>query len=215
MRTAAPPAHTVRQARPDRLDSTRYPGERLVVCRNPAFADERARKRADLLAATEAELAAIAQATVARTRNRLHGNAEIALAVGGVFSATGCAKHFDLDITETALACSRKQAEIAAEAATDGLYVVRTNVPEGTAVRRPYGPRLQDPGAGRARVPLDSRPSICMCGRSITSASRVCGRTCFCACWPTTSSGTCAKRSSRCCMTMRNWRCGAISVPIR
>ncbi len=110
------------------LDSARYPGERLVICRNPALAEERARKRAELLAATEAELAAIAQAT-ARARNRLHGQDKIGLRVGRVIERYRMAKHFELDITETSFTFTRKQAQIDAEAALDGLYVLRTNVP--------------------------------------------------------------------------------------
>jgi hypothetical protein len=110
------------------LDSTRYPGERLVVCRNPALAEERARKRADLLAATEAELAAIAQAT-ARPRNRLHGQDKIGLRVGRVIERYRMAKHFELEITETSFTFTRKLEQIDAEAALDGLYVLRTNVP--------------------------------------------------------------------------------------
>src|SRR5216683_2000028 len=110
------------------LDSARYPGERLVVCRNPALAEERARKRAELLAATEVELAAIAQAT-ARPRNRLQGQDKIGLRVGRVIERYRMAKHFELEITETSFTFTRKQAQIDAEAALDGLYVLRTNVP--------------------------------------------------------------------------------------
>ncbi|MDW3689351.1 IS1634 family transposase, partial [Cupriavidus sp. CV2] len=80
------------------LDSARYPGERLLVCRNPALAEERARKRAELLAATEVELAAIAQATE-RTRNRLRGQDKIGLRVGRVIERYRMAKHFELVIT--------------------------------------------------------------------------------------------------------------------
>ncbi len=110
------------------LDSTHYPGERLLVCRNPALAEERARKRAELLAATEVELAAIAQATE-RTRNRLRGQDKIGLRVGRVIERYRMAKHFELNITETSFTFTRKQEQIDAEAALDGLYVLRTNVP--------------------------------------------------------------------------------------
>ncbi|KWR84604.1 IS1634 family transposase [Cupriavidus sp. IDO] len=110
------------------LDSTRYPGERLLVCRNPALAEERARKRAELLAATEVELAAIAQATE-RARNRLRGQDKIGLRVGRVIERYRMAKHFELDITETSFTFTRKQEQIDAEIALDGLYVLRTNVP--------------------------------------------------------------------------------------
>jgi hypothetical protein len=106
-----------------------YPGERLIVCRNRELATERARKRQALLEATEAELARI-QAAVTRKRNPLRGKAEIGLAVGAVVGKHKMAKHFDLTIDDASFAFHRKQAEIAAEAALDGLYVIRTNLPE-------------------------------------------------------------------------------------
>ena len=106
-----------------------FPGERLVVCRNPDLAAQRTRKREDLLAATERDLARI-QAAVARKRDPLRGTAEIALAVGAVINKHKMAKHFDLDITDTAFSFARKTAEIAAEAATDGIYVIRTSLPK-------------------------------------------------------------------------------------
>jgi transposase len=104
-----------------------FPGERLVVCRNADLDAERSRKREDLLVATENDLAAI-KARVERKRRPLHGTAEIALAVGAVLNTYKMKKHFDLTITDDALSFARKTAEIAAEAATDGLYVVRTNL---------------------------------------------------------------------------------------
>src|SRR4051812_32611027 len=83
------------------ISAPEFPGERLVVCRNPDLAAERRRKREDLLAASERDLARI-QAAVARKRNPLRGTAEIALAVGAVVDQHKMAKHFDLDITEAA-----------------------------------------------------------------------------------------------------------------
>ena len=106
-----------------------FPNERLVVCRNPDLAAGRTRKREDLLAATERDLAPI-QAAVARKRDPLRGTAEIALAVGKVINKHKMAKHFDLDITDTAFSFARKTAEIAAEVATDGVYVIRTSLPK-------------------------------------------------------------------------------------
>jgi hypothetical protein len=106
-----------------------FPGERLVVCRNPDLAAERARKREDLLAATERDLARI-QAAVARRRDPLRGAAAVGLAVGAVINKYKMAKHFDLAIAEAAFSFTRKTAEIAAEAATDGIYIVRTSLPE-------------------------------------------------------------------------------------
>jgi Transposase DDE domain len=108
-----------------------FPGERLVVCRNSDLAAERRRKRDELLAATERDLARI-QAAVARRRAPLRGAAEIALAVGGVINRHKMAKHFHLDITDTSFSFTRKAAEIAAEAAIDGIYVVRTSLPVET-----------------------------------------------------------------------------------
>jgi transposase len=109
------------------ITSPDFPGERLVVCRNPDLAAERARKREELLTATEKDLAEI-KARVARRRKPLRGTAEIALAVGAVFNTHKMRKHFDLTITDDAVSFARKSAEIAAEAATDGLYVVRTSL---------------------------------------------------------------------------------------
>jgi transposase len=106
-----------------------FPGERLVVCRNRDLAAERARKREALLSATEKELTRIKTA-VERKRNPLRGTAEIALAVGAVLNTYKMKKHFDLTITDDAFSFVRKTAEIAAEAATDGLYVVRTSLAE-------------------------------------------------------------------------------------
>ena len=104
-----------------------YPGERLIVCRNEALAAERARKREELLAATERDLAKI-RAAATRTRNPLRGEAEIALKVGAVLGRRKVAKHFNLTITEHTLAFARTEEAIAAEAALDGFYVLRTSV---------------------------------------------------------------------------------------
>jgi Transposase DDE domain len=111
------------------ITSPDYPGERLIVCRNRDLAHERARKREDLLAATEKDLAAIA-AAVRRSRKPLRGEAEIALKVGAVVNRRKMAKHFELAIGEASFAFHRKAAAIAAEAALDGVYVVRTSLPK-------------------------------------------------------------------------------------
>ena len=110
------------------ITAPEFPGERLVVCRNPDLAAQRCRKRADLLAATEGDLTRI-QAAVTRRRDPLRGTAEIALAVGAVINRHKMAKHFALDISDTSFRFARKDTEIAAEAATDGIYVVRTSLP--------------------------------------------------------------------------------------
>ena len=109
------------------LTSEQFPGERLVVCRNPLLAEERARKRGELLAATELDLQKIAAATQ-RSARALHGEQAIALRVGRVINRFRMAKHFELTIHHTALRWTRKADAIAAEAALDGLYVIRTSL---------------------------------------------------------------------------------------
>jgi len=105
-----------------------YPGERLVVCRNPELAAERARKRVELLDATETALLKI-RAMTEKKRNPLRGQDTIALKVGAVLDRRRMAKHFDLVIAETGLSWSRKAEAIAAEAALDGVYVIRSSLP--------------------------------------------------------------------------------------
>lgn len=104
-----------------------YPGERLVVCRNPALAAERARKRQDLLQATEAQLEKVAVATT-RQRRPLRGRDQIGLRVGKVIGRYKMGKHFVIDIGEESFSYRRDEAAITAEAALDGIYVLRTNV---------------------------------------------------------------------------------------
>ena len=109
------------------LTSEHFPDERLVVCRNPLLADERARKRTELLAATEADLAKISAATQ-RVRNPLRGEQAIALRVGRVIERFHMGKHIELSITDNAFTWQRRHDVIAQEAALDGLYVIRTSV---------------------------------------------------------------------------------------
>jgi transposase len=109
------------------VTSPEFPGERLMVCRNPLLAEERARKREELLAATEAELETIVKATQRRSRP-LRGAAPIGLRVGKVLNRYKVGKHFELSITEDSFGYERKQERIEQEAALDGLYVVRTDV---------------------------------------------------------------------------------------
>jgi transposase len=111
------------------ITSPEYPGERLIVCKNPLLGEERGRKREELLAATEQELQRIAQAT-RRPKRRLQGKEKIALRVGKVLNRFKMAKHFTLEITETSFTYQREESAIAAEAALDGIYVVRTSVAE-------------------------------------------------------------------------------------
>ena len=102
-----------------------YPGERLIACRNPALAAERARKRRDLLAATDKLLAGVADRV---SRGTLTGAGEIGKAVGKVIDKYKMGKHFHTTITDTTLTYRRDQARIDAEAALDGIYVLRTSV---------------------------------------------------------------------------------------
>jgi len=108
-----------------------YPGERLIACRNPLLADERARQREALLQATERELDALVQATT-RAKRRLTGQAAIALRVGKVRNRFKMGKHFQIEITDTHLRYGRDMQRISAEAALDGVYVLRTSVSRDT-----------------------------------------------------------------------------------
>jgi hypothetical protein len=104
-----------------------FPGERLIACRNPLLAAERTRKRNALLAATEHLLAPITARVAA---GRLSGADKIGVAVGKVINKYKVGKHFDYQITDTSLAIERRHDQIAAEAALDGIYVLRTSVPD-------------------------------------------------------------------------------------
>jgi len=108
------------------LSSPDFPGERLVACRNPELAKLRTHKREALLAATEASLAKI-QARV--EAGKLAGRDEIGLRVGKLVNQYKVAKHFELTIGDNAFTFARKTDAIAAEAALDGLYIIRTSVP--------------------------------------------------------------------------------------
>jgi transposase len=110
------------------ISSLDYPGERLVVCRNPLLADERARKRRDLLDATERNLAKVTAATQ-RKRRRLRGKDKIGVAIGKVLDRHKMAKHFELTITDDGFTAVRKTDHIDDEATLDGFYVIRTPVP--------------------------------------------------------------------------------------
>jgi transposase len=116
-----------------------FPGERLVVCRNPLVADDRRRRREELLEATERELAPIKHRVEAGT---LQGEAEIGLAVGAVANKYKVKKHFLFEIADERFDYRRHQERIAEEAALDGIYVLRTNVPaeqlESSEIVRSY-----------------------------------------------------------------------------
>jgi hypothetical protein len=108
------------------ITSGDFPGERLIACRNPVLAADRARKREDLLAATEKLLAPITARVIA---GRLAGAGKIGVEVGKVISRYKTGKHFAVTITDTTLTIERRQDQIDAEAALDGFYVLRTPVP--------------------------------------------------------------------------------------
>jgi transposase len=110
------------------IRSADYPDERLIVCKNPLLAAERAAKREALLQATERELDKILAATQ-RPKRRLTGKDKIALRVGRVSHRFKMAKHFEFTIEEDLFTYHRNTARIAEEAALDGLYVIRTSVP--------------------------------------------------------------------------------------
>jgi hypothetical protein len=141
-------------------DEQEYPGERLIVCRNPLVAEERTRKREALLQATERELSEIEQRVQAGT---LQGAAEIGLAVGAVWNRYRVKKHFRLEIADTSFSFARKQKQIAEEAALDGIYVLRTSASAQTLpspeVVRSYKQLKEVERAFRSfKGPLEVRP---------------------------------------------------------
>lgn len=109
------------------VTSDDYPGERLIVCRNPLLADECAGKRKELLAVAEKKLNAVVKA-VSRERQPLRGKAKIGLRIGRELKNTKMQKHFELKIEENSFSYQRKHEQIAEEAALDGLYVIRTSL---------------------------------------------------------------------------------------
>ncbi len=141
-------------------DEESYPGERLVVCRNPLVGAERTRKREELLAATERGLAEIAARVEAGT---LEGAAEIGLAVGPALKRYRMKKHFSVQITDESFGYERKQTQIETEAALDGIYVLRTSVSAqtlaSTDIVRSYKQLKEVERAFRTlKGPLDIRP---------------------------------------------------------
>ncbi len=109
------------------ITSPDYPGERLIVCRNPVLAERRAWKREELLAATEKSLQKVVEA-VQRTKNPLRGKDKIALRVGKVIDKRHVGKHFDLTFADDAFSWRRNEEKIREEMALDGLYVIRTSL---------------------------------------------------------------------------------------
>jgi hypothetical protein len=145
------------------ISSPDFPGERLVVCKNPLLAEDRARTREELLAATETDLARIT-ARVERAKNPLRGAAEIGRAVGAAIGKRKMAKHFEIAITDTTFGFTRKRDQIDAEAKLDGIYVLRTSLTaeqsDAAATVRAYKGLAQVERAFRCMktVDLDIRP---------------------------------------------------------
>ncbi len=110
------------------IQSPDYPGERLVACRNPLLASERARTRQELLRATEKELDKIA-AAVRRSHRPLRGKAEIGVRVGKVINRFKVGKHFKATIEDANFQYERKKEKIRLEESLDGIYIVRSSVP--------------------------------------------------------------------------------------
>jgi hypothetical protein len=142
------------------IASDEYPDERLVVCRNPLVTQDRARKREELLSATERALSEVAERVEQGT---LRGKAEIGLAVGAVWNRWRVRKHFGVEISDTSLRFSRKREQIEAEAALDGIYVLRTSVSAETLsspdVVRAYKQLKEvERGFRTLKGPLELRP---------------------------------------------------------
>jgi hypothetical protein len=141
-------------------DPDNYPDERLVVCRNPLVADERARKRESLLQATERALSELERRVEQGT---LAGAAEIGLAAGAVWNRYRVKKHFALEISDARFSFERKSEQIEAEARLDGIYVLRTSVAAGSLpsaeVVRSYKQLKEVERAFRSlKGPLEIRP---------------------------------------------------------
>ena len=184
------------------ITSEQYPAERLVVCRNPAVAAERARKRESMLTATERELdkvSAMVSGLRGTLRNATAG--KIGERAGKVSNKYKMAKHFELQIADGAFAYQRNTEQITAEAALDGFYVIRTTShhPSLTtpAIVRAYK-QLRWPSARSERSRTRSRS-----GRSATTSPPASARTHSSACSPTTSPSNSARASHRCCSTTK------------
>jgi len=138
-----------------------YPGQRLVVCRNPLVAEDRARTRRELLAGTERDLAEIKRRVKAGT---LQGQADIGLAVGAVWNRYKVKKHFQVNITDDTLTYERKHEQIAQEAELDGIYVIRSGridpaqLAAAGIVRAYKQLKEAEKGFGGIKGPLEVRP---------------------------------------------------------
>ena len=165
-----------------------------MVFRNPLLAAERARKRQELLRATERLLAPIMTATARATRP-LRGTEQVAMRVGKMIGKYKVAKHFYLDITDTSFSYRRNAEAIDVKPALDRLYIARTSL---TADDRKPRRRCRRTGssAWSSGVPqLQDRRSE---GPPDSTTTALSARTCFCSCWPTTSNGTWGRGWHRC-----------------
>ena len=176
------------------IASEDYPGERLVVCRNPLVGTDRTRRRQQLLEATESDLQAITQRVKAGT---LQGKAEIALEVGPALKRHRVKKHFQIQISDDSFTYRRKTEQIEAEAALDGFYVLRTSVTEQTLpapeVVRSYKQLKEAERAFKTIKGPTSRSA-----RSPTASTSASKRTRSSACSPTTSPGTSNRPGPNC-----------------
>ena len=202
-----------RQGRPDRFqdpeheqtlfeirDHPDFPGERLVACRNPRLAGHRARVRQELLEAAEKALAKIAGRVEGGT---LRGEADIGLAVGEVINTKKMKKHFDVDIAATSFSFSRDRDSIDAEAALDGIYIIRTSLGAEDMVAeecvRGCKALTRVERAFRCLKPATSRSGRCSTA-SRTGSAPISSS----ACSPVSSNGTCAGHGPPCAARTRS-----------
>ena len=153
-----------------------YPGERLIACRNPALAAERARKRVELLAATDKLLAP--HRRPGRRRHAWPGPARSAIAVGKVIGKYKMGKHFHTTITDTSFTVDRDQAAIDAEAALDGIYVLRTSVDRRRPRPRRSGRQPTRTSPTSNATSASSRPTTWTCAPSTTASTTASEPTC-------------------------------------
>ena len=181
-----------------------YPGERLVVCHNPLLAEYRRHKRQDLLASTEEALAKIAREVARRTKTPLLAP-QIAEKVGRVKNRYKVAKHFEMVIEDGRFEYARRHEAIEREKQLDGFYIIRTSEPEERLATDDVVRSYKNLTNVERGVPISEDGRLCRSVPSVTGRRSGCGRTCSCACSPTTSSGICAEPWRRCCSMTRTW----------
>jgi hypothetical protein len=185
------------------ISAPEFPGERLIACHNPLLAEERTRKREELLKATEKALERIVRQVARRTKTALTA-AEIGKKVGRVVNHFNMAKHFELTIKDGAFHYARRPHDSEREAQLDGIYVIRTSEPRSHL-------SAEDTVRGYKNLAQVERAFRCLKGiellgaRFVTATNNASKRICSYACSPITWSGTCARRSRHCCSTTSNW----------